>query len=80
MSDPKLPDWVVAKRARKGRPRLYHFDKIEVGTSMIVQVEEQSCTFKSFRVMASMAGGKLGMKFHCRVRPVDKAFECWREK
>lgn len=82
MSDPKLPDWVVEKNNRKGtgRPRVYHFDKIEVGKSLIVPAKGRKCSFRSFQVMVSAAGTKLGRKFHCRVRPVDEAFECYREK
>lgn len=78
MSRIKKPKWVVEKN-KGGRPRKYDFAGLVIGASLIVLKVDQTCSFRSFRVQASTASGKLGYKFHYRVRPEDGAFECWRE-
>lgn len=74
----KQPDWVRNKN-KGGRPRKWDWAGIAVGESLIIPVDAQTCSYGSFRVMASFNARKLGYKFHCRVRPDDKAFEAWRE-
>ena len=75
------PDWVLAKRkTRRGkRQAQYPFATMAIASTFVLPVDEQTCTFESFRVMASRAGTELGRKFYVRKRH-DGAFECWRDR
>lgn len=78
----EIPSWVGERRktgARLGRPPVYDWAGIEVGASLLIPVDAQSCTFRSFYVMAMANGRKLGRRFHVRERE-DGTFECWRER
>lgn len=75
-----IPEWVQEKRCKGvGRNERYPFSKIKVGETFVILKEEQTCSFKSFRVMAHTRATKLGRKFFVRLRPDDGAFEVWRE-
>ncbi len=80
MSNPMKPQWVIEKGQKAGRPRKYDWAGIKVGETLVVLKQDQSCAWRSFYVMAMKAASELGRTFHCRIRPVDEAFEVWRER
>lgn len=81
MSKTEIPGWVQDKRrkGKTGRPRRYNWAEIEVGASLLIPVVEQTCTYRSFYVMAHARAKELGRRFHVRKRE-DGVFECWRER
>lgn len=71
------PDWVANKQ--RGPKAKYPFATVEARQGFVVPVDEQTCKYSSFRVMAATKGTELGRKFHTRVNPENGAFEVWRE-
>lgn len=58
-----VPHWV--NRTGKEKPSKYEFEKLEVGDLLTIERLEQTCTFRSFYVMAMSAAAKCGFKFKC---------------
>lgn len=77
------PNWVKRRRTTVlepgtgGRNR-YPFATMDVRTMFTVPRNEQTCSWRSFQVMASQRGKELGRLFYVR-KNIDGAFECWRE-
>lgn len=72
------PSWKKYATGKAGRPSKYPFATMEVGELVRIPVDEQTCLFSSFRVMASNAGRDHGRKFFVRINPEDGAFELFR--